>query len=108
MRTLCGDGWVPNDHWRKIRDLEGDECWTHKSKLSGAKTAFVLENGLALHARPNSAAPITAHLGRGLIARIEASRDGWLRISTKGVRGWAAQSAFWGVIPDGDYAAPQN
>ncbi len=97
-----------NDYWRKVRDLEGDECWTHKSKLSGVKTALVLEDGLSLHTRPDSAAPITARLGRGLIARVETSRNGWLRISAKGVKGWAAQSAFWGAVPAGSYAAAQN
>ena len=95
------------DYWRKVRDLEGDECWTHRSKLSGAKTALVLEDGLSLHSRPNTKAPVTARLGRGLIARIETSRDGWLQISAKGVKGWAAQTAFWGAAPI-DFVAPQN
>ena len=65
-----------SDHWRKVRDLEGDECWTHRSKLSGVETALVLEDGLALHARPNVAAPTRARLGRGLIARIESQEGG--------------------------------
>lgn len=97
-----------NDYWRKVRDLEGDECWTHKSKLSGVKTALVLKEGLALRKRPEEDAPVTAHLGRGLIARIEGSRDGWLRISAKGIKGWAAQSAFWGANPASANVAPQN
>ncbi len=97
-----------NDHWRKVRDLEGDECWTHKSKLSGVKTALVLNDRLPLHKRPDDDAPVIAHLGRGLIARIEASHDGWLRISAKGVKGWAAQSAFWGAHPGTSNIAPQN
>ncbi len=41
-----------SDHWRKIRDIEGDQCWTHKSKLSGVDTALVLRDGLALRTRP--------------------------------------------------------
>ncbi|PQA88415.1 SH3 domain-containing protein [Hyphococcus luteus] len=85
------------DHWRKIRDSEGDECWTHKSKLSGAETALVLEDGLALRAKPDARAPARARLGRGVIARVEAERDGWLKVSADGRKGWARASAFWGA-----------
>ena len=85
------------DHWRKIRDAEGDECWTHKSKLSGEETALVLEDGLALRAKPDPKAPARARLGRGVIAKVDAERDGWLRISADGVKGWARASAFWGA-----------
>ena len=85
------------DHWRKIRDSEGDECWTHKSKLSGAETALVLEDGLALRARPDARAPAKALLGRGVIAQVDGARGGWLRISTDGLKGWARADAFWGA-----------
>lgn len=88
------------DHWRKIRDSEGDECWTHKSKLSGAETALVLEDGLSLRARPESGAPARARLGRGVIARVDGERDGWLKVSADGMKGWARASAFWGARAD--------
>lgn len=87
-----------NDHWRKIRDPDGDECWAHKSKLSGVKTALVLEEGVALRTRPSPDAPTRARLGRGLIAQIETARGRWLRISADGVKGWAPQSSFWGAV----------
>ncbi len=88
------------DHWRKIRDAEGDECWTHKSKLSGAETALVLEDGLALRAKPDYKSPARARLGRGVIARVEGAQTGWLRVSADGVKGWARASAFWGAHAD--------
>ncbi|WP_411819340.1 SH3 domain-containing protein [Hyphococcus formosus] len=85
------------DYWRKIRDLEGDECWTHKSKLSGIETALVLEDGLPLRARPEATAPAKARLGRGVITKVEEERDGWLRVTANGRKGWARASAFWGA-----------
>ena len=84
------------DHWRKIRDAEGDECWTHKTKLSGVETAIVLEDGLTLRARPHQGAPARALLGRGLVAQVEASRGEWLQVTADGVRGWAPQAGLWG------------
>lgn len=92
------------DHWRKIRDAEGDECWTHKSKLSGDETALVLEDGLALRARPDASAPARARLGRGVIAHVEGAKEGWLRVSADGRKGWARASAFWGARADAPLA----
>lgn len=97
-----------SDHWRKIRDMEGDECWTHKSKLSGVDTALVLADGLALRSRPDPEAPAKAHLGKGLIAKVEAARDGWLKVSAGGMKGWAPESGFWGATPGSVFAAPHN
>lgn len=96
------------DHWRKIRDAEGDECWTHKAKLSGVETAMVLEDGLALRARPDDKAPARALLGRGLVARVETSRGEWLQVTADGVRGWAPQDGFWGGGFQTANAASQN
>ncbi len=90
------------DHWRKIRDPEGDECWIHRTKLSGAKTAIVMEDGLVLRARPHDGAMQKARLGRGLIARVEKTRDGWVKISAPNVRGWAPREGFWGVAAEGE------
>ena len=92
------------DHWRKIRDSEGDECWTHKSKLSGDETALVLEDGLALRTRPDPSAPARARLGRGVIAHVEGAKEGWLRVSADGRKGWARASAFWGARADAPLA----
>ena len=92
------------DHWRKILDAEGDECWIHRSKLSGAKTVMVIQDGLVLRARPNDGAMQKARLGRGLIARVEKSEGGWVKISAPNARGWAPQNGFWGVA----YSHPQR
>ena len=90
------------DHWRKIRDPEGDECWIHRTKLSGAKTAIVIEDGLVVRARPEDGASQKARLGRGVIARVEKSRGDWVKISAPNVRGWARQGGFWGLGADAE------
>jgi SH3-like domain-containing protein len=85
------------DHWRKIRDAEGDECWIHRAKLSGAPTALVIEDGLALRERPRDDAVQKARLGRGRVARVESSERGWVKVSADGVKGWAPQNGLWGA-----------
>lgn len=97
-----------NDHWRKISDPEGDECWVHKTKLSGAQTVLVVSDGVALRTRPSPEAPARARLGRGLIAHIEADKDnGWLKLSAAGMTGWSETKGFWGPSSPG-LAAPRN
>lgn len=84
------------DHWRKIRDPDGDECWIHRTKLSGAKTIIIVEEGLVVRARPNDGASQKARLGRGVIARVEKSGNSWVKISAPGVRGWVRKTGYWG------------
>ncbi|MEM8770085.1 MAG: SH3 domain-containing protein [Pseudomonadota bacterium] len=88
------------DHWRKIRDAEGDECWIHRTKLSGAPTALVLTDGLAVHVTPRDDAVQKARLGKGVVVKIEAAKSGWVRISAGGVRGWTRQNGVWGAQPE--------
>ncbi|MFQ5563682.1 MAG: SH3 domain-containing protein [Parvularculaceae bacterium] len=85
------------DHWRKIRDSEGAECWAHKSKLSGERTVLVVEEGLALRVAPETGAAARARLAAGVIARLMAETDGWRRIEADGVRGWAPAPGLWGA-----------
>lgn len=84
------------DHWRKIRDSDGDECWIHRTKLSGAKTVIVLEDGAPVRARPAIDAAQKARLGRGVIAKVEAARPGWVKISTGKIVGWTPERGLWG------------
>ncbi|MEM9618289.1 MAG: SH3 domain-containing protein [Pseudomonadota bacterium] len=97
-----------SDNWRKIRDAEGDECWAHRTKLSGLRTALVIVDGLALRARPASDAVMRARLGKGLIARVDKTEGGWLRLSADGVKGWALLSGLWGAPGAASNAAAQN
>lgn len=96
------------DHWRKIKDLEGDECWVHSATLSGAETALVTAERLPVRKKPFANAPAEALLGRGVIARIEGARGDWLKISTQGVKGWTLRTGLWGAAATTDYVAPHN
>lgn len=85
------------DHWRKIRDSEGDECWIHRTKLSGASTVMVVNDGLAIRARPRRDAAQRAQLGVGVVAIVEKTSGRWIKISTGGIKGWTERSGLWGA-----------
>ena len=96
------------DHWRKLRDRDGDECWAHRSKLSGVDTALVIEDGLVLRARPSESAPARARLGEGVIAHIDGAEEGWIKVSANNTRGWVRGTGLWGASASDAFAAAHN
>ena len=86
-------------HWRRVVDRDGLGGWVHYSLLSGARTVIV-EMELPIRSRPEAAAPETAILSPGVIARIDRCVLNWCRLSARGHRGWAPKGGYWGVGPD--------
>lgn len=86
------------DHWRKIRDAAGDECWAHKVMLR-AQTHVQTTGETVLRKKPDAAAPASATLGPGVLAQVDARKDGWLKVSAGRAGGWVAEGAIFGGDP---------
>ncbi|MEX0643688.1 MAG: SH3 domain-containing protein [Parvularculaceae bacterium] len=84
------------DHWRKVRDQDGLECWVHQSTLRAVTHVLVLRE-VEIRTQPEDAAPATARLAEGVLARLLRSKRAWSLVSTDGVRGWARSEHLWGV-----------
>jgi SH3-like domain-containing protein len=84
-------------HWRRVEDRDGMGGWVHYSLLSGTRTVLIEQDMLALHARPDPNAPITAALELGVVARLGDCDVEWCELRTGGYRGWAPKSRVWGV-----------
>jgi SH3-like domain-containing protein len=83
------------DHWRKLRDAAGDECWAHRVMLR-AQTHVQATEETVLRQKPAADAAPRATLGPGVLARIDARKDGWLKVSAGGADGWVPASAVFG------------
>lgn len=83
------------DHWRKIRDAAGDECWAHKVTLR-AQTHVQARQETALLKKPEKAAQAAAQLGAGVLARIEARKGAWLKVTADRASGWVEATSVWG------------
>lgn len=89
-------------HWRRIRDIDGDEGWVYKNLLDGARAVIVteVEKGSRaprpIFAEPHPGAKIIALLEPGVIARYDLCRFEWCRIEADGLEGWIARSGIWG------------
>ncbi|MCE0505110.1 MULTISPECIES: SH3 domain-containing protein [unclassified Roseivivax] len=86
-------------HWRRVRDRDGAGGWVHYALLSGVRTVIVERDKLQIRARPEDAAPATAELALGVIARLGRCEPAWCEIEAGGYSGWAPKSALWGVKP---------
>ncbi|KIN60027.1 Aspartyl-trna synthetase [Sulfitobacter noctilucae] len=84
-------------HWRRVEDRDGMGGWVHYSLLSGTRTVLVERDMLALHARPDPAAPVSAALELGVVARLGECDLEWCELRSGGYKGWAPKSRLWGV-----------
>ena len=83
------------DHWRKLRDADGDECWAHQATLK-AQTHILVRESVELRRRPAKGADISARLGAGVLARLVKRKGEWILVSAAKAKGWVAAHEVWG------------
>ena len=88
-----------NSEWRRICDPDGGMAWVHRRLTSGESTVMrVKPTRLALHKKPRAEAEITAYMNPRSIAELpKTCEDGWCRVRSDGVSGWAPASELWGT-----------
>ncbi len=91
------------EHWRRVRDAEGDIGWIFHSLLDGRRKALVLPTRggepLALYALPSDTSEVVAAAEPGVVAKLEACLEDWCQISAGGYSGWTAKDTLWGIYP---------
>lgn len=89
------------DHWRKVRDHEGEEGWLHKSLLSGRRTAIVkADTQVPITRKPEPGSSINAYLEPGVLIRIHECTQYTCSINASGYKGWIDKAYLWGVYKD--------
>ena len=92
-----------SDHWRRIRDAEGEEGWVFHSLLSGGRTAVVSPwrkgSAESLLNEPSPAGSNVVTLESGVLAAVNRCTGQWCRINVGGYSGWLKQDKLWGVYP---------
>jgi SH3-like domain-containing protein len=87
------------EHWRFVRDFQGDEGWVHASGLRNRRTVVVTGAVRVLRAGPAEGARAVARLEPGVVATLEKCERAWCRVAVQGHAGWVRQSEVWGVRP---------
>lgn len=90
------------DHWRKIKDSDGDESWIHKNMLSSKRFVIVTNSTARLMDQTNNASKITAYIKKNVILELIAVRGKWCNVSFRGnigkFSGWIKKSDVFGVF----------
>lgn len=88
------------DHWRKVRDVEGQEGWLHKSLLSGRRAGIVKsQSQISLHKDADGQSPLRAYLAPNVVAQVKTCANAWCYVDASGYKGWVEQAMLWGVYP---------
>lgn len=90
------------DHWRKIRDHDGQEGWVYHTLLSGKRTGLILgEDNVPAYEKffnpQGSSSRIKLYLEPHSRVDILACKQGLCMVSVVGYKGWVERKSIWGV-----------
>ena len=84
------------DQWRKVKDVEGDEGWAHKSQLSGMRNAVFTEDAMLKRA-PEEAASAMLKVRKGVIGQLLECQKVWCEVQVDSYKAWVQKNRIWGV-----------
>jgi len=88
------------DHWRKIRDFNGETGWVHKGMTDGRRYAIVREDVVVLRDDPKLDSAPMVRVSQGVVARLLACEAEWCRLQVAGHKGWTKKDSIWGIYKD--------
>lgn len=88
------------DHWRKIRDWDGDEGWVHKALLTGRRHGMVTPETIDILKKPLPEAPLAAQATKGAILGLESCDLSWCEIRYDRLSGFVRRNQLWGLYQD--------
>lgn len=91
------------DHWRKIKDPNGDESWIHKSLLSPKRFVITIsENPSKLMSQSNEAGELVAFIKKDVVMELISTRGNWCKVelsnSERKYMGWIKKESVFGVF----------
>ena len=87
------------EQWRKIRDIDGDEGWTHSAMLSGKRTVLIKGGEQILREKPEANAFPVAKLEKGALAEVLECNATYCKVKANEYRGWLERAQLWGIYP---------
>ncbi len=91
------------DHWRKIKDPAGDECWIHKSLLSPKRHVIIkAKDVVPLTADTRESSKSIAFIKTNVVLELVTVRGNWCKVSVKYLNkkysGWIKKNTVFGVF----------
>lgn len=88
-------------HWRRVRDIQGNDGWMHKRMLSGRR-AVMLTGPSVLYDSPGGDARPLARVDPLVVLTVLKcpAASAWCQVVVGNYRGWAERSRMWGIYPN--------
>lgn len=88
-------------HWRRVRDIQGNDGWMHKRMLSGRR-AVMLTGPAVLYDSPGGDARPLARVDPLVVLTVLKCppASAWCQVVVGDYRGWAERSRMWGIYPN--------
>lgn len=91
------------EHWRRVRDSDGEEGWIYQSLLAGRRTIMVApwrkNNNVPLLDEPSTTSGKVALVSGGVVGRVRSCDGQWCRVTVSDYDGYIEQAMLWGVYP---------
>ena len=96
------------EHWRKIKDHDGQEGWVFHTLLSGKRTALInSKNTVDVYEKPADSngkkQRVSIRLESGVQVNIGRCDGSWCKVEVSGFSGWVERKSLWGVYADENF-----
>ena len=83
-------------NWKKIRDIDGEESWIHKSMLSNKKTFInIKKQNLIKYLEKKDL--VVAIVNDGVVGKIIKCDNSHCLVKVKSYKGWLEKQFLWGI-----------
>lgn len=86
--------------WRQVKEIDGTTGWVHRTQLSSARYALILEDTTLTH-KANDTSKVVAIVGKGAIGKILKcpKNSDFCQLDFNQAKGWTRKVNFYGVYP---------
>lgn len=85
------------EHWRKIRDVQGDEVWVNKTTIGKRRMAIVIVEKIPMFEEANEKSPPVANLAKDVQFELKKCDMGWCQVKIDDLKGYVQTSGLFGV-----------
>ena len=93
-----------HEHWRRVRDSDGEEGWVYHSLLAGRRTGLIAPwrkgEKIRLQDSPQDTGGTVALVQTGVVGEVLKCAGSWCEFEVAGYTGWLKQEMVWGVYPN--------
>ncbi len=86
------------EHWRKVRDMDGQGGWIHKSLLSGERYGIINSSRpVSLHKNADESEEILAMIEPRVVVKLLECQENWCKVQKADFYGWIKRNFIWGI-----------